>query len=527
MAHEPVSRPAFNLKEPGKMRLQLLEGDHHAIYGRRHGTLPQDLETRYITFPDVHLCDQEHPECKRCQRVKLACPGYRQETDLIFVNVSSQVRERGSSQRRRHSRQSTNDTVVVQVEGNRRGRLTTFSSACSPACTPLHQTDWNQHALCRFMAEFTLSTDDMRKSPGFLHNLPQLYHEARERDPLLDHAVMAVALAHLSNQSGSCDAAGEARRLYGLSISLLNKELSDGNLQSETTLIAVLFLNYYLVFGDERPTSDVWSIHSDALSMLLRTRGTSSQFLNPKVGGMARSAVYISVYRNLTRRILPGAEVALFDESLTSYTDIIWAATSLALSRITRLLCQCDELLSKEIDEDQPSAALLDLIFQMSDEDHRYPEDYSHVVLDPDHLDATFFDVVWTNSWRAARITLLQSLVDLILHAHSCDDLQPRYEQLEQLRQTAEEIILSMTDEISTSTSRLLAEFEVKRSKANRYGEPIGCVAIAYFMSLAPLGVALGVKTLSEQQKVYIGSQLAVVSGKIGLNRPVRERWPR
>lgn len=39
----------------------------------------------------------------------------------------------------------------------------------------------------------------------------------------------------------------------------------------------------------------MWSIHSDALGLLLRTRGTSCQFIDPRVGGIARAAVYIAV----------------------------------------------------------------------------------------------------------------------------------------------------------------------------------------------------------------------------------------
>jgi len=92
-----------------------------------------------------------------------------------------------------------------------------------------------------------MRTNDLKRNPGFLHNLPELHCEASGRDPLLDHAVMAVSLVHQSNQTGSYDAARQARNFYGVSISLLNDELSRGNLKSESTLIAVLFLNFYQV----------------------------------------------------------------------------------------------------------------------------------------------------------------------------------------------------------------------------------------------------------------------------------------
>lgn len=375
------------------------------------------------------------------------------------------------------------------------------------------------------MSEFTMETHDLKTNPGFLHNLPQLYREASGRDPLLDHAVMAVSLAHHSNQLGSYDVALQARKLYGVSISLLNHELSEGNLQSESTLIAVLFLNYYQVFSDEHPTSDVWSMHSDALSMLLRSRGTASQFLDPRVGGITRAAVYIAVYRNLTRRILPGPEVALFEESLDSYKETTWGEATIALANVTRLLCRCDDFLASKPSEGPASLALLELISRFKDEDSRYPKWYGSVTLDPKRLEESFFDVIWINSRRAARITLLQSLVELTLRTHLHSDLQHRLKEMSRLRHAAEDTIQAMADGISISTTSLLAEFEGRRAKACRDGEPIGCVAIAYFLSLAPLGVAIGVKTLSDEQRSYIAGQLAVVSSRIGLRRPLREQW--
>lgn len=67
-----------------------------------------------------------------------------------------------------------------------------------------------------------MSTDNLKDSPGFLHNLPQLYTESSGRDLLLNKAVMAVSLAYYSNQSRSYDLAVQARKIYGTSILLLN-----------------------------------------------------------------------------------------------------------------------------------------------------------------------------------------------------------------------------------------------------------------------------------------------------------------
>lgn len=269
----------------------------------------------------------------------------------------------------------------------------------------------------------------------------------------------------------------------------------------------------------------MWSIHSDALGLLLRTRGTSCQFIDPRVGGIARAAVYIAMYRNLTRRVLPGSEVTLFEEFLESYKETTWGETTLALASITRLLCRCDDLLARKPIEGRASLALLELICRFKEEGWRYPEWYGSVTVDAYRLEDSFFDVIWVNSRRASLITLLQSLVDLTLRTHLHSDLEHRLKEMSRLRHRAEETIQTMANEISISTTALLAEFEKKRMKACRDGEPFGSVAIAYFWSLAPLGIAVGVKTLSEEQRRYIAGQLTMVCSVIGLRRPLREHW--
>ncbi|KAH9204229.1 hypothetical protein DL95DRAFT_471688 [Leptodontidium sp. 2 PMI_412] len=201
-----------------------------------------------------------------------------------------------------------------------------------------------------------MDTDDLNSNPGFLHNLPGIYHEAAGGDTLLDQAVMAVA------------------KSYGASISLLNKTLSEDGLNSDTTLIAVLFLNYYSVFSDAKPETDVLNTHSDALSLLLRLRGTASQFLDRRMGGITRAAYHIITYRNMMRRVAPGAEVALMERCMECYKDTPWARSALAWGRITRLLPRCDEILAQPSSAGQASKGLLEVISLVQEEDDRYPE---------------------------------------------------------------------------------------------------------------------------------------------------------
>ena len=50
-------------------------------------------------------------------------------------------------------------------------------------------------------------------------------------------------------------------------------------------------------------------MHSDALSMLLRSRGTASQFLDPRVGGITRAAVYIAVSLSFLEVVVQQADL--------------------------------------------------------------------------------------------------------------------------------------------------------------------------------------------------------------------------
>jgi hypothetical protein len=47
--------------------------------------------------------------------------------------------------------------------------------------------------------------------------------------------------------------------------------------------------------GDKSPQKSIWETHGDALGMLLRARGTSSQFASKETGGISRGAHRIIV----------------------------------------------------------------------------------------------------------------------------------------------------------------------------------------------------------------------------------------
>lgn len=92
--------------------------------------------------------------------------------------------------------------------------------------------------------------------------------------PLLDTAIRAVTLAHLSMQTRSKVIMRESSPYYGRALHLLNKALLDDKqgLASET-LSATILLSFYEMFSSEKNES--WVRHAGGAGTLMRIRGAA------------------------------------------------------------------------------------------------------------------------------------------------------------------------------------------------------------------------------------------------------------
>ena len=92
--------------------------------------------------------------------------------------------------------------------------------------------------------------------------------------PLLDTAIRAVTLAHLSMQMQSKVVMSESSPHYGRALHLLNKALLDDKqgLASET-LSATILLSFYEMFSSEK--NDSWVRHAGGAGTLMRIRGAA------------------------------------------------------------------------------------------------------------------------------------------------------------------------------------------------------------------------------------------------------------
>ena len=49
------------------------------------------------------------------------------------------------------------------------------------------------------------------------------------------------------------------------------------------------------MYSGEKPVKTVWETHADALAMILRTRGTASQFTDTRIHGITRASPRVVV----------------------------------------------------------------------------------------------------------------------------------------------------------------------------------------------------------------------------------------
>jgi hypothetical protein len=212
-------------------------------------------------------CDEERPECRRCINIALPCPGYRPENELVFLDMNQCIehkvltaceKQRGP---RSHAQNSSvafraydpssayNENIQTQSSLDRTPESSTelVKNPTGPILYKSLSTDWQDRSLCRFFSDYVINTDDLKASPGFLHNIPRLFNRTTSKESVLRQAVTAVALSNFSNQVGSEDLLIKARKCYGRGLVELHRALSEGRLKSDDTLGGCLMLNMYEV----------------------------------------------------------------------------------------------------------------------------------------------------------------------------------------------------------------------------------------------------------------------------------------
>ncbi|KAK7747378.1 hypothetical protein SLS53_001632 [Cytospora paraplurivora] len=213
-------------------------------------------------------CDQRKPGCKRCEKGRTTCPGYRDLGQVLFRDESARTIEKA----RRH----------VQVEGRdvlRCGRLQSqqIPRAQGPKAvlysemSLVRTLQWplGQTAAAFFLDNFVVKGPILSDTN---HDL--LVGICRDHsESAASYAIEAVGLAGLSNVHRDHQLRVEARKRYGRALTKTNCSLSDpAEATSDLTAMAVLFLGQF-----ESMVVESWDqysrAHIDGALALLKIRG--------------------------------------------------------------------------------------------------------------------------------------------------------------------------------------------------------------------------------------------------------------
>ena len=120
------------------------------------------------------------------------------------------------------------------------------------------------------------------------------------------------------------------------------------------------------------------------------------------------------------------------------------------------------------------------------------------------------------NVYRAARIILLQTLLNLGIRALLQTDLSHLAQYMQNLQLQTSKYIYEMVDCISNTTEVVLIKLDGRgwSERGSQDGK-----AIAGYTSVFPLKVASSVKMISDEQRKHIGGQLEFIETTLGLRQ--------
>jgi hypothetical protein len=153
-------------------------------------------------------CDQTRPSCSRCVKSRRVCPGYGDDSSLVF----------------RHY-QPFEDATSLDLD------------RWSPGIPSI----WEDAAIQIFLDTLVVPSQNRQKSRGFLHGIQSLLTSATP-DSALFSAAKVVALAAISNSTRSPELASVVQTLYGSVLRDLTLSLpgDDSTVPVETFLTALL-----------------------------------------------------------------------------------------------------------------------------------------------------------------------------------------------------------------------------------------------------------------------------------------------
>jgi hypothetical protein len=256
--------------------------------------------SKKVTMTNTSQCDRFLPECSQCIRVNQACPGYRDELDLMFQDESRDVARRAQvAWLRRSGGSATTSQPVAQLDPNISNSLesenapTAFSLHQKPAVQQNSQPNGRNSTLIQHpskgiqptledLANGFFFTEYVFGSSGSFEYL-QWFDKLMVMDENLSASIRAVGLAGLSNARQSSTVMEKAVQQYGRAIRLTNLSLQTSTATKDSTLLSVMMLNLFeSVVKPAMPQAqrDLSSrVHMKGATELVKLRGRN-QFQN-------------------------------------------------------------------------------------------------------------------------------------------------------------------------------------------------------------------------------------------------------
>ncbi|RKU46122.1 hypothetical protein DL546_006782 [Coniochaeta pulveracea] len=266
-------------------------------------------------------CDHTRPTCGRCAQRGLICSGLPVEANFTFRDENEVAKRNSQRARREQPRYGNIPTSGVtstlsgiygpsphQPSQRAAGDVTVppqqdywwlSRRALAVVPGPLKR-DVETRAVERFFLNWILHPSNQGISPGYMSELPMLYHGAQQYS-VLWLAVRAMAFADMRNERAeNVPFQVKARQHYGAALTAMRAAI-DGqkDLGDDGMLTAMLLIDHFELMYLAR--NDPLSAHSEAIRHVLQTRG-EGQLYTPTRFSLWRLTHYrLQAWQTLSR----------------------------------------------------------------------------------------------------------------------------------------------------------------------------------------------------------------------------------
>ena len=384
-------------------------------------------------------CDEGRPTCERCTKSKRTCLGYKGEVDTRLQGRTSKF-----------------------VNSKRAVLLPPAFQRPSP---PLNRLDMNwdpevRAAFIRFFSDFVLVPKDRSLTRGYFDGLEHLLTKAGLKSELF-RATRIVALANAANTLGSYDLLYKAHTQYSDTLVAFQKSLNDSTrCNNDEALMTAALLGLYEMMVATKAYPDAHSAHIRGVSAILGTRNLYLDVLpGLRMSRCFRSLLSRSLAQEAQTPGLLSSPPSAESEPNSHHLDALMLRSRPVLLRATKILS--DPKASKvDLGTLKQQATLLDKEFSLwplCQPKEWAPQTLGTIEKGAQSTDTTldsmpfwpgkiesYFDLyvvaVW-NTYRKARLRLLQIVADCSQRLRSASQLQAKPATLQKLQSEIRELV--------------------------------------------------------------------------------------